>query len=236
MNKEKIKTITIIAMSIIIILLLICIIFMSNNKYYKKYDDALIKINNNSSFEVSSNVLHDQILGVLLTSKNKNPKIGDVKVTFYNKKGKKISSDSFSKTVYDNGATMFTFNTPMLSEDDYAGRVMIEVDDKNIENYNTQISIHNIDQKIEKKIQKDNSLLVKATLDNKNNVDLSVLAGDIVAIKNGKIVATTAFYEENVKAHDNTIVEATFYPYISNQKFEYDEIKVYINAIANITS
>lgn len=235
MNKEKIKTITIIAMSIIIILLLICIIFMSNNKYYKDYDDSLIKINKSNSFDIKSNIIYNQTLGVLLSTNDKTSNIGKVTVTFYNKRGKAILSDSISKAVYSGSATLFTFNLPSLDSDDYAGTIKIDVDKETMENNKNNVTIDKINQVIEKNIDSDKNLSVKTTLTNNNNVDLSVLGGDIIAFKDGKIVATSSFYQENVKANDSFNIEVKFPPYNLNQTFEHDEIKVYINAIANVT-
>lgn len=236
MNKEKIKTIVIICLSIVVVILLVCMLFVGNNKYYKYYDDDLIEINNDSGFKVNSNIIYNQTLGVLLDSSDKESSIGKVKVTFYDKNGEKVFSDSISRAVYKGSATLFTFNLPSLEGDDYAGAIIVDVDKDSMENNNDNVAIDNINQVIEKNIDSDNSLSVKATITNKNNSDLSVLGGDIVALKDGKIVASSSFYQENVKANDSFNVEAKFPPYDSNKAFEYDDIKLYITAIADTSA
>lgn len=233
MKKESIKTIAIICLSIVIVILLVCMFLVSNNKYYKYYDDSLIKMNNKSNFEVTSNIIYDQTLAVLLTSKENKPNIGEVKVTFYNKKGEKVSSDNFSRTVYNGSATLFTFNVPLLKTDEFAGTISVEVNDKSMENNKDTVSIANIQQSISKNINNDKSLSIKANLVNKNTSDLSVLGGDIVAFKDGKIVASNSFYQENVKANDSFAVNVNFPSYSSDKAFEYDDIKLYITAIAD---
>lgn len=233
MNREKIKSIVIICLSIVVIVLLICMLFVKNNKYYKYYDDDLIEINNSGGFKVNSNIIYNQTLGVLLSANDKTSKIGKVKVTFYNKKGKEIFSDSMSRTVYGGSATMFTFNLPLLEDNDYAGTIKIDIDKESMENNKTNVAIDNINQVIKKNIDSDNNLSVKATLTNNNSADLSVLGGDIVALKDGKIVAFSSFYQENVKVNDSFNVEAKFPPYNFNQAFEYDDLKLYITSIAD---
>lgn len=236
MNKEKVKTIVIICLSVVVVILLICMLFRENNKYYKYYDDDLIEIDNNGDFNVTSNIIYNQTLGVLLQGNDKKSKIGKVKVTFYNKKGKEIFSDSSSRAVYNGSATLFTFNLPSLESTDYAGAIKIDVDKESMENNKDNVTIDKINQIIEKNIDGDNNLDVKATLTNNNSTDLSVLGGDVVAFKDGKIIATSSFYQESVKVNGSFNVEVKFPPYNFEQKFEYDDIKVYITAIADTSN
>ena len=109
----------------------------------------------------------------------------------------------------------------------------MEIVEDNMENYNSAVSISKIKTSTEEVVNSDKSLSVKANLTNNNTETLSILGGDIVAFKDDDIVAMYSFYQENVSAGGSFDVNAVFPPNNAGNKFDYDQIKVFVTSLAD---
>lgn len=202
---------------IIIIFLIIALILKTTNveNKYKYFDDDLIKIDNNTSTQVQANIINNEELVVLLTSK-KNVS-GNIKVKMYDSEDKQVFSQKYEYSISKNGGTIKGFKLPNL-DDKYAGNILVTIN-KEKENDNQDLSY--ITYTLGKVTTENQITKVNLNFNSKNS--FKYLTSTVIAYKNKKIVAYGINGKESILANDNFDLEVKLYP----NDIEYDDIKVY---------
>lgn len=208
----KKNTIIGILISIIIILITLLIVKGVTVKY-KYYDDNLISIKNNTNFKVKANII-DNNLVILSLSNNKKSLIEKITLKAYDDNGKQLITKNESKLILDGSIVLFEL--PNL-DDAYAGELEVTIDKED--------SSANV--KVEKGVKATlNDNVVDVDINVKTDNNLQFLSGDVVAIRNNKVVGLTSFIQNDVIANSEVNINTDFI--ISSEK--YDDIYVFISS------
>ena len=115
-------------MFIVAILLAITIIRKGKSEIvkYSYFDDDLIQVDNQSSFEVKSNIVDNENLLIYVSSNYDKSVLAVAEVIFRDEDGETIASDSSSLVVLNHSGQVFTFYLSSLVGE-YAGDIDIVV-------------------------------------------------------------------------------------------------------------
>lgn len=115
-------------MFIVAILLAITIIRKGKSEIvkYSYFDDDLIQVDNQSSFEVKSNIADNENLLIYVSSNYDKSVLAVAEVIFRDEDGETIASDSSSLVVLNHSGQVFTFYLSSLVGE-YAGDIDIVV-------------------------------------------------------------------------------------------------------------
>ncbi len=115
-------------MFIVAILLAITIIRKGKSEIvkYSYFDDDLIQVDNQSSFEVKSNIVDNENLLIYVSSNYDKSVLAVVEVIFRDEDGETIASDSSSLVVLNHSGQVFTFYLSSLVGE-YAGDIDIVI-------------------------------------------------------------------------------------------------------------
>ena len=115
-------------MFIVAILLAITIIRKGKSEIvkYSYFDDDLIQVDNQSSFEVKSNIADNENLLIYVSSNYDKSVLAVVEVIFRDEDGETIASDSSSLVVLNHSGQVFTFYLSSLVGE-YAGDIDIVI-------------------------------------------------------------------------------------------------------------
>ena len=115
-------------MFIVAILLAITIIRKGKSEIvkYSYFDDDLIQVDNQSSFEVKSNIADNENLLIYVSSNYDKSVLAVAEVIFRDEDGETIASDSSSLVVLNHSGQVFTFYLPSLVGE-YAGNIDIVI-------------------------------------------------------------------------------------------------------------
>ena len=113
-------------MFIVAILLAITIIRKGKSEIvkYSYFDDDLLQVDNQSSFEVKSNIVDNENLLIYVSSNYDKSVLAVAEVIFRDEDGETIASDSSSLVVLNHSGQVFTFYLPSLVGE-YAGNIDI---------------------------------------------------------------------------------------------------------------
>lgn len=113
---------------ILAILLAITIIRKGKSEIvkYSYFDDDLIQVDNQSSFEVKSNIVDNENLLIYVSSNYDKSVLAVAEVIFRDEDGETIASDSSSLVVLNHSGQVFTFYLPSLVGE-YAGNIDIVI-------------------------------------------------------------------------------------------------------------
>ena len=115
-------------MFIVAILLAITIIRKGKSEIvkYSYFDDDLLQVDNQSSFEVKSNIVDNENLLIYVSSNYDKSVLAVAEVIFRDEDGETIASDSSSLVVLNHSGQVFTFYLPSLVGE-YAGNIDIVI-------------------------------------------------------------------------------------------------------------
>lgn len=115
-------------MFIVAILLAITIIRKGKSEIvkYSYFDDDLIQVDNQSSFEVKSNIADNENLLIYVSSNYDKSVLAVAEVIFRDEDGETIASDSSSLVVLNHSGQVFTFYLSSLVGE-YAGDIDIVI-------------------------------------------------------------------------------------------------------------
>lgn len=115
-------------MFIVAILLAITIIRKRKSEIvkYSYFDDDLIQVDNQSSFEVKSNIADNENLLIYVSSNYDKSVLAVAEVIFRDEDGETIASDSSSLVVLNHSGQVFTFYLSSLVGE-YAGDIDIVI-------------------------------------------------------------------------------------------------------------
>ena len=124
----KKNIVIIILLFIVAILLAITIIRKGKSEIvkYSYFDDDLIQVDNQSSFEVKSNIADNENLLIYVSSNYDKSVLAVAEVIFRDEDGETIASDSSSLVVLNHSGQVFTFYLPSLAGE-YAGNIDIVI-------------------------------------------------------------------------------------------------------------
>lgn len=124
----KKNIVIIILLFIVAILLAITIIRKGKSEIvkYSYFDDDLIQVDNQSSFEVKSNIVDNENLLIYVSSNYDKSVLAVAEVIFRDEDGETIASDSSSLVVLNHSGQVFTFYLPSLVGE-YAGNIDIVI-------------------------------------------------------------------------------------------------------------
>jgi hypothetical protein len=113
---------------IVAILLAITIIRKGKSEIvkYSYFDDDLIQVDNQSSFEVKSNIVDNENLLIYVSSNYDKSVLAVAEVIFRDEDGETIASDSSSLVVLNHSGQVFTFYLSSLVGE-YAGDIDIVI-------------------------------------------------------------------------------------------------------------
>ena len=124
----KKNIVIIILLFIVAILLAITIIRKGKSEIvkYSYFDDDLIQVDNQSSFEVKSNIVDNENLLIYVSSNYDKSVLAVAEVIFRDEDGETIASDSSSLVVLNHSGQVFTFYLSSLVGE-YAGDIDIVI-------------------------------------------------------------------------------------------------------------
>ena len=229
--KSVIRNIVLIILFVTVIVLSIITYFRYHNDEveirYKAYDDDLIKINNQTSMEVQSNIVNQNSLVVLVSSSDTVAQVR-LRVVFHDEDGKEVATKEDELNVLGNSKQLFSVEIPRLYEK-FAGDIDIEVSQEEITNYD-YVSSDNI--KMEETHSVDADLLTNFVIQvtNNSNSNIGVFSGMIVLLENGKIVDFSSFTQENFVAGATVSLPVSFDFKVLDSEFkaiDFDEVMLF---------
>lgn len=232
MNKEKIKSIMLIVLTIVIICLIACMVFSPKKVRYKYYDNDLIEINNLTKFQTQANITANNALAIILESNEKNTYYGKIEVKMYNEEGKEISKETKEQLILPKNGTIYSFKLANLN-DHYAGKIKIKITKEKVASQNN-VDISQINYNVKKTFVENNNTHINFELINNTNTKINHLTGHVVAQYKDQIVDFTSFdiddFDIDIKKEQEIIFPA--YEFSGElQKIKYDNLKVFIIAV-----
>lgn len=241
-NQEKEKNILIVALTAIATVLALSLLFVciKNNKLskcqenikYRHYEDSLIEKIASSDFDIITNTINNYSnIAILLTSKIDEQIIAEVKINMTDDSNNSVKNITRNILLNNKASAIVIENIPELTSQ-YAGKIQIEVnkvDNVNVDSINFDQFTYNLNEAI---IENN---ITQITIDwNNNSKDtVKTFGGNIVAIKDNKIVDIASFYAENILSGANFKTTSNLKPKYTSEKttvLEYDELKVCIQA------
>lgn len=197
-TKDMIKNIVIVVLSIIVLVLSCVLIFGNKVVKYKYFNNELLTVDNNSSFEVTADVVDYRSVVVVLSSDVKKNLTGVVKVKAYDDSGKKLAEEETRHVILSGCKAVSIVNLPDL-EDKNAGKIEVTVTE-NEDTYDNQFDVSKIYSKTDYKVDENKIVHVNLQLTNNASQKIQNLFGYIVAYKGDKIVAVNSFTGNNIEA------------------------------------
>lgn len=208
--KNIIKYVILGILLITVIILGVMSILKNNNSVVEKYqfyDDDLIHIDNQTSMKVQANIMNSETLGILISSDLDDFFLTEIEVTFYDDNQEKVSTSTNELTVFDHGKQFTMFVLPNLYEKG-AGAIDIKItgkktNDGSVSSSQLQMTeTHSIDESF--------STNFKVQVTNNSKVDIPALLGEVVLLKNGKIVGYQSFTVYDLIAHSTLSSDVVF--------------------------
>ena len=215
---------------IVAILLAITIIRKGKSEIvkYSYFDDDLIQVDNQSSFEVKSNIVDNENLLIYVSSNYDKSVLAVAEVTFHDDTGKTIASDSSSLVVLNHSGQVFTFYLPSLVGE-YAGNIDIVLKEEET-HQQLDFSTSNISLEESHIITEDMNINFTIQIQNNSSTNIQSITGMIVGIKDDKIVTATSFSSDTLLANSRNMVNAIFYFYMDQYEIksrDYDELLMF---------
>ena len=214
-------------MFIVAILLAITIIRKGKSEIvkYSYFDDDLIQVDNQSSFEVKSNIVDNENLLIYVSSNYDKSVLAVAEVIFRDEDGETIASDSSSLVVLNHSGQVFTFYLPSLVGE-YAGNIDIVLKEEET-HQQLDFSTSNISLEESHIITEDMNINFTIQIQNNSSTNIQSITGMIVGIKDDKIVTATSFSSDTLLANSRNMVNAIFYFYMDQYEIksrDYDEL------------
>ena len=221
-----------------IVVLIVMLIFKNNNQElvkYKFYDDDLIEIDNQTSMEVQANIVSSNSLGVLLSSDSDNYMQVKIEVNYYDDNQENVFTDTNEFTVFDHGKQISMFLLPDLFEK-YAGTIDIKVTGESVEN--GLISSSQIEMTETHSVDEASSTNFNIQTTNNSDVNISMLLGNVILLKNNKIVGYYTFSINDLMANSTVSSAARFDAILTESQpspVDFDEVLVIPSYIVDNT-
>lgn len=217
-------------MFIVAILLAITIIRKGKSEIvkYSYFDDDLIQVDNQSSFEVKSNIADNENLLIYVSSNYDKSVLAVAEVIFRDEDGETIASDSSSLVVLNHSDQVFTFYLPSLVGE-YAGNIDIVLKEEET-HQQLDFSTSNISLEESHIITEDMNINFTIQIQNNSSTNIQSITGMIVGIKDDKIVTATSFSSDTLLANSRNMVNAIFYFYMDQYEIksrDYDELLMF---------
>ena len=202
---------------IVAILLAITIIRKGKSEIvkYSYFDDDLIQVDNQSSFEVKSNIVDNENLLIYVSSNYDKSILAVAEVIFRDEDGETIASDSSSLVVLNHSGQVFTFYLPSLVGK-YAGNIDIVIREQET-NQQTDFSTSDIKLKESHTITEEMNTNFTIQIQNNSNFLIQSFTGMMVGLKDDEIVAVDSFSSNNILANSSNTSSAVFYFNTENQ-------------------
>ena len=215
---------------IVAILLAITIIRKGKSEIvkYSYFDDDLIQVDNQSSFEVKSNIADNENLLIYVSSNYDKSVLAVAEVIFRDEDGETIASDSSSLVVLNHSDQVFTFYLPSLVGE-YAGNIDIVLKEEET-HQQLDFSTSNISLEESHIITEDMNINFTIQIQNNSSTNIQSITGMIVGIKDDKIVTATSFSSDTLLANSRNMVNAIFYFYMDQYEIksrDYDELLMF---------
>lgn len=204
-NKNMIKNIIIVILSVIVIILSCILIFGNKVIKYKYYNDNLLTINNNSSFEVTANIVDYRSVAIILDSNEDKSLTGTINIKAYDDEGNEILNEENKHVIFPGCKAVSIINLPNLEEKN-AGKIEIKVTE-NEDSYENQFDITKIKTQTNYTVDENKIVNVNLKLTNNAAEKINNIFGYIVAYKDDKIVAINSFNSNNIEP--NTTYDTT---------------------------
>lgn len=215
---------------IAVIVLAVMAIFKNNNSEltkYQFYDDELIEIDNQTSMKVQANIVNSNSLAVLISSDLDDFFLTKIEVTYFDDKQEKVSTATNELTVFDHGKQLATFLLPDLYEK-YAGTINVKVTGEKTEN--GSISSSQLEMTETHSVDENLSTNFDVQVTNNSDDNIPGLLGEIVLLKNGKIVGYQNFDINELMAHATLSSDVVFEPSGTNSGIlavDFDEVNLF---------
>ena len=225
------KNIVIVILLFVVVTLFVITFIRKGNSEIVKYsyfDDDLIRIDNQSSFEVKSNIVDNENLLIYVSSSYDKSVLAVAEVTFHDEDGKTIASDSSSLVVLNHSGQVFTFYLPSLVGE-YAGNIDIVLKEEET-HQQLDFSTSNISLEESHIITEDMNINFTIQIQNNSSTNIQSITGMIVGIKDDKIVTATSFSSDTLLANSRNMVNAIFYFYMDQYEIksrDYDELLMF---------
>ena len=225
------KNIVIVILLLVVVTLFVITFIRKGNSEIVKYsyfDDDLIRIDNQSSFEVKSNIVDNENLLIYVSSSYDKSVLAVAEVTFHDEGGKTIASDSSSLVILNHSGQVFTFYLPSLVGE-YAGNIDIVLKEEET-HQQLDFSTSNISLEESHIITEDMNTNFTIQIQNNSSTNIQSITGMMVGIKDDKIVAATSFSSDTLLANSRNMANAIFYFYMDQYEIksrDYDELLMF---------
>lgn len=222
---------------VIVIIVLSVLLFMSNDKekvLYPEYNNNLIHIEQPDNVTSYANILYDNYIALFSTYDISDIKQVKVTFTFYDSSDHVVSTEDLTNIARKDGKTFFLAEIPDL-DGKYAGNIDIDIS-LSESNYEESADISKVTCKESYEVLDSNNTLFTIQGVNNTGFNLNNLSGNIVLIKDNKVVDQGYFNVEQVLAGETFSASYEVPAEIYGDKLvavDFDEVYVYfINATA----
>ena len=201
---------------------------------YTSYDDNLIQIDNSSDLEVQANIFEERYIAMLISSNSSNTLMLNANVVFQDSRGNEISNQKNNTILLHKGRTVLLFEIPSLDGKN-AGNIQVSVRGEAVSN-EAPIDPNKITYHETHEVDDNGVTTFHITGQNQNDSSVYELIGNVVGMKNGKIVAYASFAQEEVAAQDSFTANVKFLSTLNNKAeivpMEYDELLMFTSMMS----
>lgn len=197
---------------------------------YGQYVDSLIKVNNQTDMKAQVNIVNDNYLAILVSSKLDRAVRVDADVKFFDEDGKEIAvekeMDTYFFAVLDQNKYTLSLPLPDLNGK-YAGNIEVKLTQQEFDNFDFYILPSEITFEETHVVNSDNTTTITVHATNHGVSNIPTFEAQVVALKDGKVVATNYFSKENFESN-STFTSDVILPFSDNGKaLNYDELLIY---------
>lgn len=204
------------------------------NIRYTSYDDKLIQIKAPSDLKVQANIYEEQYIAMLVSTTSSETMMLYANVDFQDSNGSVISTQQNNTILLHDGKTILLFDIPGLAGRD-AGNINISVTSEAVVN-EVSLDSNKITYQETHEISENNDINFRITGYNQNDSNVYDLIGNVVGLKDGKIVAYASFLQEEVGPQTSFTSNVDFLATLNNKaeivSVDYDELLIFTSMMS----
>ena len=242
-EKKKLSKLVLIQNVVIGILLVIVICLcvavtligeQRGNIRYTSYDDKLIRVDAPSDLKVQANIYEEQYIAMLVSTTSSETMMLYANVDFQDSNGSVISTQRDNTILLHDGKTILLFKIPGLAGRD-AGNINISVTSEEVTN-EVSLDPNKITYQESHEISENSDIHFTITGYNQNDSNVYDLIGNVVGLKDGKIVAYASFLQEEVGPQVSFTANVAFLSTLNNKaeivSVDYDELLIFTSMMS----
>ena len=197
---------------------------------YSQFVDSLIKVDNRTDMKVQINIVDDSYLAIYVSSDLDRAVRVDADVRFFDDEDNEIvvekASDTYFFAVLDQNKYTLSLPLPDLNGK-HAGNIDVKLTQQGFDNFDFYVLPSEVMFEESHVVNADNTTTITVHATNHGTSNIPTYEAQVVAMKNGKIVATNYFSKENFGPKTTFTSEVDLPISNDGEALSYDELLIY---------